>query len=60
MDDLPIIWSIALDLWAAEQEGAAGLAQRQQNRFGELLVHARGAARFYNRLYRNLPADGVT
>jgi phenylacetate-CoA ligase len=55
----PDMWRVMLDLQRAEREGAAGLAQRQQSRLADLLAHARGASRFYARLYRDLPADGV-
>ncbi len=56
---MPSIWGIAQDLWSAEQEGVAGLTQRQTSRFTELLAHTRAASRFYHHLYRNLPAEGI-
>jgi phenylacetate-coenzyme A ligase PaaK-like adenylate-forming protein len=52
-------WRVALDLRRAQREGAAGIARRQQSRLADLLAHARNASRFYRRLYRDLPADGV-
>ena len=59
MSNQPGEWSVALDLWRAEREGAAGLAQRQQSRFADLLAHARSASRFYAHLYRDLPATAL-
>ncbi len=49
---------IALDVWRAQREGAAGLARRQEQRFAALVAHARAASRFYQRLYRDQPAGG--
>lgn len=59
MEIFPSIWGISLDLWHAEHEGPEGLRRRQNGRFAALLAHARGASRFYRRLYQHLPADGV-
>ena len=59
MDNFPGKWPVALDLWSAEREGAAGLARRQESRLAALLADARGASRFYQRLYCHLPAEGV-
>jgi len=59
LSNQPGEWSVALDLWRAEREGADGIARRQQSRLADLLAHARGASRFYRRRYRDLPADGV-
>lgn len=50
---------VALDLWRAQHEGAAGLARRQELRLAALVAHARVSSRFYRRLYRDQPADGV-
>lgn len=50
---------LALDLWRAQREGAAGLARRQERRLTDLVAFARSASRFYQKLYRDLPADGV-
>mgnify|MGYP000049333137 FL=1 len=54
--DLPGSWNVVLDLWRAEREGVAGLMQRQNVRLADLLVHARGASRFYRRLYSSRPS----
>lgn len=59
MGNQPGKWSVVLDLWRAQGEGAAGLARRQESRLAALLAHARGASRFYRQLYRDRPADGV-
>lgn len=59
MDNLPGKWPLVLDLWRAEREGAVGLSWRQESRLAALLAEARVASRFYQRLYRYLPADGV-
>jgi phenylacetate-CoA ligase len=45
---------LALDLWQAQREGAAGLARRQELRLAALVAHARVKSRFYQRLYRDL------
>ena len=50
---------LALDLWRAQREGAVGLARRQERRLADLVAHARSASPFYQRLYRDLPAEGV-
>lgn len=50
----------ALDLWRAQRAGAAGLARRQESRFAALVAYARAASRFYQRLYRDLPANALT
>lgn len=52
-------WRTVLDLWRAQREGSAGLAQRQDTRLAALVVHARKLSRFYQRLYRDLPAVGI-
>lgn len=59
MENLPGMWSVALDLWRAEQEGSAALARRQQIRLEELFTHARRFSPFYGRLYRDLPSSGI-
>lgn len=50
---------IALDLWRAQREGSVGLARRQSVRLAALVAHARVQSRFYQRLYRDLPAEGL-
>lgn len=52
-------WCTAWDLWRAQREGPAGLAQRQETRLAALVAHARERSRFYRRLYRDLPAEGI-
>ncbi|MGZ8725011.1 MAG: phenylacetate--CoA ligase family protein [Aeromicrobium sp.] len=47
----------ALDMLRAQREGVAGLARRQESRLAALVAHARAKSRFYERLYRDLPAD---
>lgn len=59
MEILASSWNLALDLWRAEQEGSIGLAHRQEARFQGLLAHARRFSRFYRRLYRYLPSEGI-
>lgn len=49
----------ALDLWKAQREAEAGLAQRRAERYAALLAHARDASPFYRELYRGLPAGLV-
>lgn len=51
---------LALDLWRAQREGAAGLARHQKRRLAALVAHARVASPFYRRLYRDQPDGGVT
>ncbi len=50
---------VALDLWRAQREGAAGLARRQEARLDALVTYARARSRYYRRLYRALPAGRV-
>lgn len=57
-DDLLGQWSVVLDLWRAERDPAK-LAWRQESRLAALLADARSASRFYQRLYRYLPADSI-
>ncbi len=52
-------WCTVLDLWRAQREGSAGLAQRQETRLAALVAHAQERSRFYRRLYRDLPAEGI-
>lgn len=59
MDEEPGRWRTVLDLWRAEREGSAELARRQQARLAALVAHARDRSRFYQRLYRDLPAEGL-
>lgn len=59
MDNFSGMWSVALDLWRAEQEGAPGLERRQKSRLAALLTYARRKSRFCSRLYRNLPSEGT-
>lgn len=58
MSKEPGKWCTVLDLWRAQREGSAGLAQRQKTRLTALVAHARKLSRFYQRLYRELPAEG--
>lgn len=55
----PRVLSTALDLWRAQQQGEAGLRRRRERRFADLARHARVHSPFYQRLYRDLPADSV-
>ncbi len=48
-----------LDLLRAQRQGASGLAGRQQARLAALVRYARARSRYYERLYRGLPAGGV-
>ena len=48
-----------LDLLRAQRQGASGLARRQETRFAALVRSARARSRYYERLYRGLPADRV-
>ena len=50
---------VALDLLRAQREGASGLARRQQARLVALVRYARARSRYYERVYRGLPADRV-
>ncbi|WFS14990.1 phenylacetate--CoA ligase family protein [Rhodococcus aetherivorans] len=51
---------LAIDQLRAEHEGPAGLARRRDQRLRALVEHARAGSPFYERLYRHLPAAGVT
>jgi phenylacetate-CoA ligase len=50
---------VARDLWRAQQAGAVGIRRRQTQRLRALVAFARGHSRFYQRLYADLPRDGV-
>lgn len=50
---------VALGLLRAQREGATGLARRQDDRLAALVQQARTESRYYERLYRGLPADRV-
>ncbi len=58
VDERPGSARVGLDLVRAQRQGAAGLARRQEARFAALLRYARTRSRYYQRLYRGLPADG--
>lgn len=60
MSKRPHSWCVVLDLWRAQREGPAGLARRQENRLAALVAHARKLSRFYQHLYRDLPAERAT
>lgn len=50
----------SVDLWCAQREGPVGLARRRDARLRTLVAHARASSPFFRRLYRDLPAGGVS
>ena len=48
---------IALDMWRAQREGAAGLQRRREARLAALVDHARSRSNFYRDRFRGV-ADG--
>ena len=55
----PSVLLTALDLWCAQQQGEAGLRRRRERRLADLIRHARVHSPFYQRLYKDLPANNV-
>ena len=57
MGSRPTETRIALDMWRAQREGAAGLQRRREARLAALVDHARSRSNFYRDRFRGV-ADG--